>query len=50
VIAPYFSRNSADRKLVMADAGTRGVVDTISRQSSKVGLHYLDYRGQTVRW
>jgi NAD(P)-dependent dehydrogenase (short-subunit alcohol dehydrogenase family) len=27
-----------------------GVVDTINAQSGKAGLHYLDYRGQTVRW
>jgi NAD(P)-dependent dehydrogenase (short-subunit alcohol dehydrogenase family) len=26
------------------------VVDTISRQSGKPGLHYLDYRGQAIRW
>jgi NAD(P)-dependent dehydrogenase (short-subunit alcohol dehydrogenase family) len=26
------------------------VVDTITAQSGKSGLHYLDYRGQTVRW
>lgn len=29
---------------------TRGVVDTILRQSGKAGLHFLDYRGQIVRW
>jgi hypothetical protein len=28
---------------------TQGV-DTICFQSGKVGLHYLDYRGQTIRW
>jgi NAD(P)-dependent dehydrogenase (short-subunit alcohol dehydrogenase family) len=27
-----------------------GVVDTISKQSGTVGLHYLDYRGHTIRW
>lgn len=27
-----------------------GVVDTIQAQASHGGLHYLDYRGQTVRW
>jgi NAD(P)-dependent dehydrogenase (short-subunit alcohol dehydrogenase family) len=32
------------------EESTQGVVDTISRQSGKVGLHYLDYRGQTIRW
>jgi NAD(P)-dependent dehydrogenase (short-subunit alcohol dehydrogenase family) len=26
------------------------VVDTITAQSGKSGLRYLDYRGQTVRW
>jgi NAD(P)-dependent dehydrogenase (short-subunit alcohol dehydrogenase family) len=28
----------------------RGVVDTISGQSGKPGLHYLNYRGQAIRW
>jgi NAD(P)-dependent dehydrogenase (short-subunit alcohol dehydrogenase family) len=32
------------------EESTQGVVDTISGQSGKVGLHYLDYRGQTIRW
>jgi NAD(P)-dependent dehydrogenase (short-subunit alcohol dehydrogenase family) len=32
------------------DESTRGVVDTIIRQSGKAGLHYLDYCGQTIRW
>jgi NAD(P)-dependent dehydrogenase (short-subunit alcohol dehydrogenase family) len=27
-----------------------GVVDTIAERSGNVGLHYLDYRGQTIRW
>ena len=27
-----------------------GVVGTISAQSGNAGLHYLDYRGQTIRW
>ena len=26
------------------------VVDTISKHSGKVGLHYVDYRGRTIRW
>jgi NAD(P)-dependent dehydrogenase (short-subunit alcohol dehydrogenase family) len=32
------------------EESTQGVVDTISRQSGKVGLHFLDYRGETIRW
>jgi NAD(P)-dependent dehydrogenase (short-subunit alcohol dehydrogenase family) len=32
------------------EESARGVVDTISGQSGKVGLHYLDYRGRTIRW
>jgi NAD(P)-dependent dehydrogenase (short-subunit alcohol dehydrogenase family) len=32
------------------EESAQGIVDTISEQSGKVGLHYLDYRGQTIRW
>jgi NAD(P)-dependent dehydrogenase (short-subunit alcohol dehydrogenase family) len=32
------------------EESVQGVVDTISGQSGKVGLHYLDYRGRTIRW
>jgi NAD(P)-dependent dehydrogenase (short-subunit alcohol dehydrogenase family) len=32
------------------EESTRGVVDTIIGQSGKGDLHYLDYRGQTIRW
>jgi NAD(P)-dependent dehydrogenase (short-subunit alcohol dehydrogenase family) len=32
------------------EESTQGVVDAISRQSGKAGLHYLDYRGVTIRW
>jgi NAD(P)-dependent dehydrogenase (short-subunit alcohol dehydrogenase family) len=32
------------------EESARGVVDTISRQAGKMGLHYLDYRGQPIRW
>ena len=27
-----------------------GVVDTIVKKSGNAGLHYVDYRGQTIRW
>ena len=33
-----------------AEGSVRGVADTIARQFGKRGLHYLDYRGETVRW
>lgn len=32
------------------DTSVRGVVDTIAGLSGKPGLHYVDYRGQTVAW
>lgn len=32
------------------EESVHGVVDTISQQSGKAGLHYVDYRGQTIRW
>jgi NAD(P)-dependent dehydrogenase (short-subunit alcohol dehydrogenase family) len=32
------------------DQSIPGVVDTIEAQAGQGGLHYLDYRGQTVRW
>jgi hypothetical protein len=32
------------------EEGARGVVDTIVGQAGKVGLHYLDCRGQAIRW
>jgi NAD(P)-dependent dehydrogenase (short-subunit alcohol dehydrogenase family) len=32
------------------EESVRGVVDTISGQSGKPGLHFLDYRGRTIRW
>jgi NAD(P)-dependent dehydrogenase (short-subunit alcohol dehydrogenase family) len=32
------------------EESVRGVADTIARQFGKRGLHYLDYRGETVRW
>ncbi len=32
------------------EESTIGVADTISHQSGKPGVHYCDYRGQTVRW
>ena len=32
------------------DQSIPGVVDTIEAQWAKGGLHYLDYRNQTVRW
>ena len=32
------------------DQSIPGVADTIEAQAGQGGLHYLDYRGQTVRW
>jgi NAD(P)-dependent dehydrogenase (short-subunit alcohol dehydrogenase family) len=32
------------------EESVRGVVDTISGQSGNEGLHFLDYRGRTIRW
>jgi len=32
------------------EESTRGAADTIGRQYGKAGLHYLDYRGQPIRW
>jgi len=32
------------------DQSIPGVVDTIEARAGQGGLHYLDYRGQTVRW
>ena len=32
------------------EESVRGVVDTISGQSGKPGLHFLNYRGQAIRW
>jgi NAD(P)-dependent dehydrogenase (short-subunit alcohol dehydrogenase family) len=32
------------------EESAQGVVDTISLQSGRAGLHYLDYRGRTIRW
>jgi NAD(P)-dependent dehydrogenase (short-subunit alcohol dehydrogenase family) len=32
------------------EESVRGVVGTISQQSGNAGLHYVDYRSQTVRW
>jgi NAD(P)-dependent dehydrogenase (short-subunit alcohol dehydrogenase family) len=32
------------------EESVQGVVDTISQRSGKAGLHYVDYRGQTIRW
>jgi NAD(P)-dependent dehydrogenase (short-subunit alcohol dehydrogenase family) len=32
------------------EESSRGMVDTIARESGKRGLQYLDYRGETIRW
>lgn len=52
LIAPGWVRTDmggADARLSVEESIPR-VVDTISAQSGKPGLRYLDYRGQTVRW
>lgn len=52
IIAPGWVRTDmggADATLSIEESIPR-VVDTITAQSGKPGLQYLDYRGETVRW
>ena len=52
VVAPGWVRTEmggADASLSVEESIPR-VVDTITAQSRKPGLRYLDYRGQTVPW
>jgi NAD(P)-dependent dehydrogenase (short-subunit alcohol dehydrogenase family) len=52
LIAPGWVRTDMGGPSAHLDVETsiRGVVDTIEARFGRPGLHYVDYRGQTVRW
>jgi NAD(P)-dependent dehydrogenase (short-subunit alcohol dehydrogenase family) len=52
LIAPGWVRTEmgGSKAFLSIEESIPRVVDTITAQSGKPGLHYLDYRGQTVRW
>jgi NAD(P)-dependent dehydrogenase (short-subunit alcohol dehydrogenase family) len=52
LIAPGWVRTDmgGSNATLTIDESIPRVVDTIAGQMGKPGLHYLDYRGRTVRW
>jgi NAD(P)-dependent dehydrogenase (short-subunit alcohol dehydrogenase family) len=52
LIAPGWVRTDmgGSNATLAIDESIPGVVDTITGQLGKPGLHYLDYTGRTVRW